>query len=548
MAEKKYKSLNKNLKIPRYPERTAVTYIRVSTGKQVENYSIPTQLEAAEAKCKQEKLRYIGDFVEEGESAKTAKRSELSNLLHFLRQNKGKVDFVIFYKLDRGARNQSDYFALKSLFLKYGANIISATEPIDDSPTGRFLEGVFAAVAQLDNELKGIRVRDCMVTKALDGWHPAGAKYGYINNKTTKRLDRDPSYFIPVQTILKKFTNGASVMSLVDYLNNSGLKTRGRNGYLPGPFNHKIVTHILKNSRFYAGYYDWHEHKNIYGKHEKMITWEEHLKIASRFTKREPKLEATKAVEYLLNFTIGMDTGFLHCEACGKRMLSARAKGNGGYYFNYYCHTRGCSVSKKSIHKDDLEKLFDELIFNLAPEERLVKAFKEVVQEDWAAEHSEREQRQEIAKKRLEELTFDKKATIDMYRRGKLAEPDYDSEMERIQNDLVVAQLEVNENQVDIEELNVLLTQSEVFLSNLKPLYLGMNIVHKRQLALLAYPNGLYYANGRLQTKDSRQKSILFTYLEDLTKMEADFRRKVSDPGIEPGTSVLSGPRSNQLS
>jgi DNA invertase Pin-like site-specific DNA recombinase len=67
----------------------AVIYIRVSTKKQTENLSLPTQLRACEEYCRREGLDVLGRFKEEGESAKTADRTELQNLLTFCRTNKG---------------------------------------------------------------------------------------------------------------------------------------------------------------------------------------------------------------------------------------------------------------------------------------------------------------------------------------------------------------------------------------------------------------------------------------------------------------------------
>ena len=68
----------------------AVIYIRVSTKEQTENLSLPTQLRACEEYCRREGLEILERFKEEGESAKTADRTELQRLLTFCRTNKGK--------------------------------------------------------------------------------------------------------------------------------------------------------------------------------------------------------------------------------------------------------------------------------------------------------------------------------------------------------------------------------------------------------------------------------------------------------------------------
>ena len=55
----------------------AVIYIRVSTKEQTENLSLPTQLRACEEYCCREGFEVLARFKEEGESAKTADRTEL---------------------------------------------------------------------------------------------------------------------------------------------------------------------------------------------------------------------------------------------------------------------------------------------------------------------------------------------------------------------------------------------------------------------------------------------------------------------------------------
>ena len=70
-----------------------------------------------------EDIREVATFIEKGESAKTADRTEFQNLLYFLSKNKNKVDFVVVYKIDRWARNQSDFHITKAYLLKNGTNI-----------------------------------------------------------------------------------------------------------------------------------------------------------------------------------------------------------------------------------------------------------------------------------------------------------------------------------------------------------------------------------------------------------------------------------------
>src|SRR5690606_41499269 len=101
----KYESTERNIKIERSPLTTGAIYIRVSDQKQVDKYSIPTQIKECREYFKKNHIQEVAIFIEEGETAKTSDRTQLKNLLHFVTLNKNKVDYVLVYKLDRWARS-----------------------------------------------------------------------------------------------------------------------------------------------------------------------------------------------------------------------------------------------------------------------------------------------------------------------------------------------------------------------------------------------------------------------------------------------------------
>lgn len=117
----------------------------MSTKEQTENLSLATQLRACEEYCKREGYEVLERFKEEGESAKTTDRTELQNLLKYCCTHKGKVHFVVVYILTRFAREKYDHFALRAFLKSLGISLRSATEPIDDTSTGKLMEGVLAA-------------------------------------------------------------------------------------------------------------------------------------------------------------------------------------------------------------------------------------------------------------------------------------------------------------------------------------------------------------------------------------------------------------------
>jgi hypothetical protein len=65
-----------------------------------------------------------------------------------------------------------DHFALRSHLQSLGISLRSATEPIDDTSTGKLMEGVLAAFAQFDNDVRSDRTRAGMkaALDSVDGY------------------------------------------------------------------------------------------------------------------------------------------------------------------------------------------------------------------------------------------------------------------------------------------------------------------------------------------------------------------------------------------
>src|SRR5246500_5366857 len=188
----------------------AVIYVRVSTKEQTENLSLPTQLKACEEYCDRQGFQVLARFREEGESAKTADRTELQKLLQFCRKNKGTVQFVVVFNLTRFAREKYDHFALRAHLKSLGISLRSATGPIDDTSTGKLMEGVLAAFAQFDNDVRSDRTRAGMRAALELGRWTFPAPLGYLNAHTRsgKSLVPDPDRAALVAQMFDEYATG----------------------------------------------------------------------------------------------------------------------------------------------------------------------------------------------------------------------------------------------------------------------------------------------------------------------------------------------------
>jgi site-specific DNA recombinase len=136
-----------------------IIYCRVSSKEQIEGTSLESQEVACREYAKSKNIKVLKVFVERGESAKFADRTQLIELIDFCRQNKGTIEVLLVWKVDRFARNVGDHFNIKASLMKYGARVVSVTEPIDPNPEGKLMETILAGFAQFDNDIRDIRPR-----------------------------------------------------------------------------------------------------------------------------------------------------------------------------------------------------------------------------------------------------------------------------------------------------------------------------------------------------------------------------------------------------
>ena len=164
--------------------KRAVIYVRVYTKEQVdEGNSLSTQQKICTDYATRNGYDIAEVFIEQGESAKTADRTELQRMLRYCAEKKNGIKAVIIYKLDRLSRNTDDYSQLRILLKRYGVEIKSTSEHFENTPVGRFMENTIANVAQFDNDIRAERCAGGMKDAMRDGRYVWSAPIGYDNVK-----------------------------------------------------------------------------------------------------------------------------------------------------------------------------------------------------------------------------------------------------------------------------------------------------------------------------------------------------------------------------
>lgn len=181
------------------PNKRAVIYCRVSTREQVdEGNSLVTQERLCREYCLKEEYDIAEVFIERGESAKTANRTELQRLLAFCGDKKNGVNAVVAYKVDRISRNIADYSYIKVRLGKNDITIKSVSEYFEDTPAGRFMENIIANVSQFDNEVRTERSAGGMKEAVQEGRYVWRAPLGYANVRIGNKSTIAPNRFSPL--------------------------------------------------------------------------------------------------------------------------------------------------------------------------------------------------------------------------------------------------------------------------------------------------------------------------------------------------------------
>jgi site-specific DNA recombinase len=67
-------------------------------------------------------------------------------MIALARTKQPPFEAILVWKLNRFARSRADSITYKTLLRNKGIEVISINEPVDDSPTGRLLEGVIESI------------------------------------------------------------------------------------------------------------------------------------------------------------------------------------------------------------------------------------------------------------------------------------------------------------------------------------------------------------------------------------------------------------------
>jgi site-specific DNA recombinase len=323
--------------------KTALSYLRVSTAEQAhsagstEGYSIPAQREACQRKASELGAEVIAVFADPGASARSADRPQLQALLAHLAEQ-GGVDYVIVHKIDRLARNRADDVEIQIAIERAGAQLVSVTESVDKTPSGKLVRNIMADLAEFYSANLATEILKGSTEKARRGGTPGLAPIGYLNVRKvvdghevrTVILDEERAPF--VHRAFELYASGEySVRQLHRTLTDEGFTTRATAKRTAQALALSKLHTLLRN-RYYIGQVTYRGIENP-GLHQAIMSAELFAKVQRILDERDQTSTKQRTHSHYLR-------GLLTCARCGSRLIYMQVNGRGGRFSYYACGRR----------------------------------------------------------------------------------------------------------------------------------------------------------------------------------------------------------------
>lgn len=508
--------------------KTAIAYIRVSDKSQVEGESLDTQRETIERYAATHGIEIVRWFGDAGRSAKSvSKRADMMELLRYCARNKGKVGYALFYNMKRASRDAASYYAdFKTVLQGLGIAVRSATEYIDDTPTGRFMETMLVANGQLDNEIKSQTTSDNMQSVARQGWWQHGYLLGYDLIRIKIELKKKHTTLKPnddapiVAELFNAFAAGGLTQADIKRM----AKEKGLRNY-KGKFLDDNGVNRMLTQPAYAGY--------ICSKHTNFEMYEgKHFKDAivdlDTFQQVQQRLNASSRNRTGIEIKVSNEQyplkRFILCFNCSQPMYASSPKTGGGKSHSprYHCARKSCRGKVPSIKAETANAMFGELLKDIQPLDTILKLYKEILNRTAMKQLDNLNRRLSTLRNGLSTLDEERATAMRKWNMGKMSDSDKDELILGIESDKAERR-----EQIDALEKQQAVKQSQIdyamnFMGNAHKLWIDADVDMRQRFQKAIFPEGVMLDTKNLHF-GTAQISPLYRYKpnkKDLSESE----------------------------
>jgi site-specific DNA recombinase len=469
--------------------KRAVIYLRVSTAMQAdtdysdEGFSIPAQREACLREAERLGAVVVDEYVDRGESARSADRPQLKAMLERLKYERD-IDLVIVHKVDRLARNRQDDVEIVVAIKAARAKLVSATEQIDDTPGGKLMHGIMATIAEYYSANLATEVVKGLRQKAKLGGTPGKAPVGYINviersdGKTLRTVVIDKERAEHVRWAFEAYATGDYLLrELVEELDNRGLRSLTRGSKGDKPLSKSVVEKMLKNP-YYIGFVTY-EGVRYQGRHEPLISlelWEQvqAVKAGRAHSKEKP----SQHPHYL--------KGTLFCGCCGARLGVTKIRNRHGVIYSYfYCLGRQRdlqSCRQGHVPMEKIERAIEDQWMLIQLPEPQIAAIRRAVLEHIGGAREAQVNDVLAKERRLSKLESEREKLMEAYYANAIPVDVLRREQQRIGDAMIATRVALDRAAEDLSGIEGGLEQLISLVADCGRLYLTAPMTIRRQL------------------------------------------------------------------
>jgi site-specific DNA recombinase len=523
-------------------EVRAVIYLRVSSAQQVEKdlteegYSIPAQREACLRFLEQKGWELAHEeYVDAGESARSADRPALQHLLADLREI-DDVKYVVVHKIDRMARNLEDHAAIRAALAKSGARLVSVTEATEDSPSGRLLEGFLATMAEYYSANLGQEIKKGMNQKLKMGGWPRRAPLGYLNKRETidgrsvASVIVDPERAPFIVEAFEAYADGRiGAHALADRMAERGL--RSRNGKVVSASRWLEMLHNL----FYVGrVFDGEEERK--GLHPPLVSEELFQRVQNVLEIRDYAGPRQYRHFHPLK-------GTLYCGVCGALLSYSKSKGRHEHYEYFYCLSKA-RCSQPFVRIELAEEQVEKLVPTLGLAQRTAELLREGVRETAAMLAASEDRERARLTRKLERLENDRSKVMQAFYANKIDMELLGREQQRISRLLGKERRELSQLESRLEEATVRISKAIDLLVKTRTSYHRLSPAVRRQINRALF-KGIYLRDRQIEHFELKEGLALIqrtaASLDDGSlRTGSKMTCLVEVGGFEPGAFSLS--------
>ena len=521
LLKQKHKSL---LDVP----LKAVAYIRVSDESQVDGESLDNQRATIIRYAAIHNIDIVRWFGDEGISGKNvAKRTQLLELVTFCKKNKGKIGYALFYNMKRASRDVLSYYRdFKGILDGLGVQIRSATEHLEDSPAGHFIETVLIANGQMDNELKSLDVSNNMKSVAMQGWWQHGPIMGFdfvrvkIGERKKHTTLKKNIYAPIIQELFESFASGGVTQAdLTRLARERGLiNQRGKSP------NQNAIYKMLTQP-VYAGYIcsKLTGFKMYVGKHieEAIIDIDTFNAVQRRLKVKPTSRRGNKIIGSNELYPLKKLLLCFNCKL--PYTASAPKSGGGGHSARYHCAREQCVGKVPSIKAETAHLIFNQMLLDMKPSEGVLRLYKEILNRTGVKQLENVNKHLKGLRSKLSKLDTERSTAMRRWNLGEMSDSDKDEIILTVASE----KIEIREQIQELEDRQSV-KQSQIeyamnFMDNAQKMWHDAPLQLKIQFQTAIFPDGLWLDTKQLKFGTTKI-SPLYRYVP--TKKDLSVKEK----------------------